>query len=231
MKMNTMNYSVIIVAGGKGTRTNLTYNKVFKNVAGRPLLEYSLKAFDNSEACTEIILVVNEEDYAKATHAFGAMCDVIIKGGKSRRESVYNGLKHVNNPYVMIHDGARPYVSKAVLLRVIKALEHHDSVSPSIRMSDTLKRVENQWVINAVDRDNLVGLQTPQAFKTDVIKKAHEMAPKDTLIATCDLSMVEETLNIAGFIVEGDIKSMKYTHACDESLLELILNDAYRTKS
>jgi len=231
MKMNTMTYSAIIVAGGKGTRANLGYNKVFKSISGHAMLEYSLRTFKSDPACKEIVLVIDEASFDKAHEQFDGFYDLIVKGGKTRRQSVYNGLLKASEPYVFIHDGARPFISKTVLERLKNALEAHESVSPAIKVPDTLKRVKENLVVDSVDRENIVALQTPQAFKTKTLRKAHEIAGKSAIQATCDLSLVTATLGIKGFIVEGDTRTMKYTHESDDSLLELIIDDANRTKS
>lgn len=229
--MSTMKYSAVVVAGGKGVRANLGYNKVFKKINGRPLLEYALSTFKEDSACKALILVVHPDDQAVAKRLFSKMCDAIVIGGKTRKESVYNGLNHVKTPYVMIHDGARPFISTDVLRRLKEGLVKHDSLSPAIKISDTLKRVEHDRVVDTLSRENLVGIQTPQAFKTEAITKAHRMAHNVHTTATCDMSLASEMLAIQGIIVEGDMRSMKYTHESDGSLMELILNDTHRTES
>ncbi|MGM0436342.1 MAG: IspD/TarI family cytidylyltransferase, partial [Bacillota bacterium] len=212
-------------------RANLGYNKVFKSLAGHTMLEYPLRTFKEDDACREIILVIDEASFDEAKQQFVGLYDTVVKGGKTRRQSVFNGLKHVKNPRVLIHDGARPFISNSVLQRLKDALENHVSISPAIKVPDTLKRVEEDRVVESLDRENLVALQTPQAFETKTIRKAHEVAKDKHIDATCDLSLVKATLDIQGFIVEGDTRTMKYTHESDDSLLELILDDANRTKS
>ncbi|MFW6298781.1 MAG: 2-C-methyl-D-erythritol 4-phosphate cytidylyltransferase [Bacillota bacterium] len=229
--MNTMNYSAVIVAAGKGERSGLDYNKVLRPIHGKRVLRHALDAFIQDPECTSITVVVSKADYRVIQAELAALVDHVVIGGKSRRESVGEGLKTVDTPYVFIHDAARPFVSKEVLSKLKETLRYYDAVSPALPVPDTLKKIENGMIVGDLERKDVVGLQTPQAFTTYVIKEAHNLAKKENIDAPCDLTLASQVGGVKGTVVDGDPRAMKYTHARDLRLLELILNDANRTQS
>ncbi|MFW6298178.1 MAG: 2-C-methyl-D-erythritol 4-phosphate cytidylyltransferase [Bacillota bacterium] len=226
-----MNYSAVVVAAGKGERSGLDYNKVLRTISGKRVLYHALDAFVQDPDCKSITVVVSRADYALVQAELHALVDHVVIGGKSRRESVGEGLKTVETPYVFIHDAARPFVSAEVLLKLKAALRYYDAVSPALPVPDTLKKIENGIIVGDLDRKNVVGLQTPQAFTTYVIKEAHAAARKENIEAPCDLTLASKVSGVKGTVVDGDPRAMKYTHARDLGLLELILYDANRTQS
>ncbi|MFW5913566.1 MAG: IspD/TarI family cytidylyltransferase [Bacillota bacterium] len=227
--MNTMNYSAVVVAAGKGERSGLTYNKVLKTIHGKRVLRHALEAFIQDPECTSITIVVSKADYPLIQAEFRDLVNHVVIGGKSRRESVTEGLKTVETPYVFIHDAARPFVSKEVLSKLKETLRYYDAVSPALPVPDTLKKIENGIILGEMDRKDVQGLQTPQAFTTYVIKEAHTLAKKENIDAPCDLTLASKVSGVRGTVVDGDPRSLKYTHARDLRLLELILNDTNRT--
>ncbi len=116
-----MKYSVIITAAGSGTRMNLGYNKVFHILPdGKSVLQHSVDLFSADENCEEIIVTLSETDFLREISSVHK-----VLGGASRAESVLNGLKQVKSPYVLIHDGARPYLEKTDLERLLTKLKEH----------------------------------------------------------------------------------------------------------
>ncbi len=225
-----MNYNVVVVAAGKGMRAGLSFNKVLRRIAGKSVLLHALKAFHDDPDCTRLIVVTSEQDLPVVKSETAGFTDAVLIGGKTRRESVREGLKHVDEPHVMIHDGARPFVSSEVLERLKETLRHHDAASAALVVPDTLKKVDNGIIMKDVDRKGVYGLQTPQAFSTHILKEAHVLGDLENLDATCDLSLVNKAVGLKGVVVEGDPRSMKYTHERDLKLLEMILDDANRSK-
>lgn len=198
-----MKYDAIVVAGGVGKRADLGFNKVFymmKN--GKTVLENACHLFFEDEDCSKIIVVSNEEidfDNEKL---------VCVNGGKERYNSVLNGLNEVTSEYVLIHDGARPFLNKIDLENVKKTLEGKDGVLLAKKATDTIKYVEDGVIKKTIDRNFIYQALTPQAFRTDVIKEAY--AKVDLTNVTDDTQAVE-MLGKEVLIVEGDKTNIKLT--------------------
>lgn len=214
-------YTAIIVAAGKGLRTGLKTNKVLIKIHHKTLIDYSVSAFKKDPLCDKIIIVYKAEDLEEFKALYNDSIEYVL-GGKTREDSVYNGLKMTQSPYVLIHDGARPYLEETLLKRITNALIDHDAVTPALPMSDTVKKVSFGKIVGHVDREHLVRIQTPQAFKTELILKAYQ---KRTHHYTCDATRVHEELNHDVFTVLGSPLNIKFTTMEDVKLLELILGD------
>ncbi|MGB8455354.1 MAG: 2-C-methyl-D-erythritol 4-phosphate cytidylyltransferase [Anaerocolumna sp.] len=173
--------TAIILAAGTGKRMQSSTAKQYLLLGGKPILYYSLKAFEESTV-EEVVLVVgkNEIDYCKNSiidfYNFKKVHH-IIEGGKERYHSVYNGLKEIRTAdYVLIHDGVRPFVSVGIIEDAIKNLESHGACVVGVPNKDTIKFVNNKGiVIETPDRDKVWSVQTPQAFTYDIIIKAYCM--------------------------------------------------------
>ena len=133
-----------------------------------------------------------------------------VLGGKERQDSVYNGLQKVKESYVMIHDGARPYISKECIMSLLECLQTHDACLPMVAVKETIKKVENGKVIKTINRNELMIAQTPQAFKLQTIIEAHQEAKKLNIFATDDASLVEQ-LGKDVYVVNGDYSNIKIT--------------------
>lgn len=203
-----MNYDVVIVASGKGERAKLGYNKVFyvmKN--NKTVLENAASVFVNDEDCKKIVIVTNDED-----KVFKNEKVEIVGGGKKRANSVYNGLKKCESEYVMIHDGARPYLLKEDVDKLKKELVSNDGVILAKKVTDTVKLVRDLKVVETLDRENIYLALTPQAFKTSLIKEAYETL--DVSDATDDANVFEK-FNHTVKVIEGDASNIKLTLESD----------------
>ena len=141
-------------------------------------------------------------------------CMKFVEGGKERQDSVYEGLKHVTSDYVMIHDGARPFVKKDLLDRLVVGMEEHKAVLAMVPCKDTIKRVKDGKVVETLIRSELMQAQTPQAFDTVLIRNAYKEAIENNIQATDDASMLE----LQGkdvYVVEGDYDNIKITTKAD----------------
>ncbi|BCJ96596.1 2-C-methyl-D-erythritol 4-phosphate cytidylyltransferase [Anaerocolumna cellulosilytica] len=148
---------------------------------GKPVLYYTLKAFENSNVDTIILVVGNNEiEYVK-TNIINRYeikkVNAIVEGGKERYHSVYQGLKAVgNSEYVLIHDGARPFITKEMIEKVIEKVEESKACVVGVPVKDTIKIVDDSnFIVNTPDRSRLWSIQTPQAFSTELITKAYSM--------------------------------------------------------
>ena len=143
-----MNYSVIVLAAGRGSRTNLDYNKVFYTFEnGQTVLNKSLSVFLSDEDCKQVVLVCAdyEKDYVTENYLYDSRIQVVT-GGQTRQDSVYNGLQIVDQDYVMIHDGARPFVEKKWILDLKHSLETEDACLLMVPSVDTTKIVVDGYV-------------------------------------------------------------------------------------
>ena len=204
-------YDAIILAAGNSTRSELNYNKVlFEINGGQKIIEVSTKNFLLDNDCQKVFLVCKEQEKKIFEKIFQNVKKMVyVTGGETRQESVKNALKFVNEEYVFIHDGARPYFTPILLNRLKDKLKTYDSIIPVWSLKDTIKLVKNGIVEKTLKRDNLKLVQTPQAFKTEVIKKAHELATRNDY--TDDSSMVEDILHGEVAVIDGEYSNIKFT--------------------
>jgi len=201
-------FSVIITAGGTSSRYG-KQNKLLENIKDRTVIEETVNKFIDFEEIDEIVIPANKEIKNEFEKIFPNPKIKIILGGSTRQKSVYEGLKTVKNPYVLIHDGARPLVTKEIIKDCINSTIKYNAVSVMTKTTDTIKEVdESGRIIRTIDRSKLYNTQTPQGFKTSLIKDAHEKLIDGNY--TDDCSMLEE-LNIPVYIVNGSYTNIKIT--------------------
>ncbi len=213
----------IIVAAGAGVRAGGSVPKQFAPIAGRPMLAYSHEAFVTHPAIAETIVVV-----ADGQQGLAALAGVtVVVGGKTRRESVANGLAAVGDAtHVLIHDAARPFLSHTVIDSLITALDTADAAIPVLPVADTLARGA-AWLGDVVSRADLNRVQTPQAFAIDTLRAAHAAWPTDEE-ATDDAQMVRR-LGVGVALVQGSAMLEKVTHPDDFAAAEARV--AYETRT
>ena len=202
-----MNYDAIIVAGGSGKRANLGFNKVlFKMKNGKSVLESACHLFIEDNDCINVIVVTNE------TIDFDSKKVIVVKGGKERYESVKNGLLEVKSPYVFIHDGARPFLDIEDLNKLKGSIICEDGAILAYKAVDTIKYVKDGYIENTIDRNYIYYAQTPQAFKSAVLKKGYNSLDLDGV--TDDASILEK-MGIKVKIVSGKKSNIKLTNSED----------------
>ena len=219
-----MSLSALIVAGGSGARFGL--KKQFIDLLGVPVLKRSVSCFDATMAIDMLVVVVPEEDISQTRQMLTDLGKelVITKGGRTRQESVMNGLRCTHESHaVLIHDGVRPLVSSSLIDRVIKGLEGVDGCIPVLEMTDTLKKAHNGMVVETIPRGGLYQVQTPQAFVTTTLLEAHEKALQDGSLQFTDDSALLEAAGKTVRIVEGDPLNVKITFKDDIIMAEAIL--------
>lgn len=199
-----MNYSALIVAAGKSERFESKINKLlYKLSNGKRVIDSTLSVFLQDEECKQVIVVTNPEvlDYLISHDVVqdGAFDykPVYCAGGKSRSNSVENGLMAVTEDVVLIHDGARCYLLEEDLQAVKKALETERAAMLVADETDTVKKVDdNGYIICSINRDELKRAQTPQAFRTKDIMQAYRLAIQDDYLATDDAGIIEKYSDI-----------------------------------
>ncbi len=206
-----MEYSAVIVAAGSGARMNLGYNKVYYKINGVPILQMAMSLFIWDEDCKQIVVVTDNRDYHEHIKENASGKIMIAKGGETRQDSVANGLEAVISDKVMIHDGARPYLDEETLMAVKRELEQEEAVCVMVPCTDTIKRVEGDYIVETIPRVELRAAQTPQAFSTDLIRSCMKKAQEDHYVGTDDCSLVEKYSDVKIKIVEGTFENKKIT--------------------
>ncbi len=203
-----MTIAAIITAAGRGTRAGGDLPKQWQLLAGRPVVAHALDAF----AGMLRVLTVHPDDRALA-NGLGSDA-IIVEGGATRADSVRAGLQALAGrgvTRVLIHDGARPLVSQAVIARVIDALGNHAGAAPALAVSDALWRGIDGMVSGTADRAGLYRAQTPQGFHYDAILAAHLAHPGDA----ADDAEVARAAGLPVAIVAGDEANIKLTYPAD----------------
>ena len=206
-----MEYSAIILCAGSGSRTGLSYNKIFHKINGRTVYEHTLNIFLNDQQCKQVIVVTKKTELTTIRSIVDDSRILYVMGGKERQDSVYEGLQVVNSPYVMIHDGARPYVKQREIKELLKCLQSHEACLLMVPVKDTIKKVQDGKVVKTLQRGALMQAQTPQAFHTELIKQVYQKAKDVNYLATDDASLVEVFSDIDVHIIIGSYQNKKIT--------------------
>ncbi|MEM4677299.1 MAG: 2-C-methyl-D-erythritol 4-phosphate cytidylyltransferase [Candidatus Korarchaeota archaeon] len=224
----------IILAGGRGERFRDEIPKQFVNLAGKPIICHAIEKFEKHPLIDEIYVVIPEEFYHYTLELVRARSykkvTKILIGGRTRQESsrvgVFAAPDDVEN--ILIHDAVRPFVSEEIINNVIKALEKFDAVDTAIPVTDTIIEAKEKIIVNIPKRDYLYRGQTPQGFKSKIIKKAHELALRDGINnAPDDCSLVLRYRLAEIYVVEGSEFNIKITYPLDLHLADKILQLNY----
>ena len=199
-----MKITAIITAGGTSTRYGNT-NKLLEKINEKEVIKYTVEAFEKSNV-DEIVICANSSIIDTLSVMFSHK---IVEGGKTRQESVHNGLKAIDSDYVLIHDGARPVITTELINEVIKQVQTKKAITVMTKTTDTIKEVdENGKIIRTIDRAKLYNTQTPQAFEYRLIKSAHDKLEGQNF--TDDASM-QEFLGENVYIINGPYENIKIT--------------------
>ncbi|MGE8081773.1 2-C-methyl-D-erythritol 4-phosphate cytidylyltransferase [Peribacillus loiseleuriae] len=223
-----MFYEVVIPAAGQGKRMKAGKNKLFIELIDTPIIVYTLQVFDRDPDCKRIILTINPEEesiFTSLIEQYGIKkVTKLVPGGKERQQSVFNGVKEIKEDgLVLVHDGARPFIDHSLIKRLTEAASSHGGAIVAVPVKDTIKKVKENMVIETVERSSLWAVQTPQAFRVSILKKAHEEAEKDDYLGTDDASLLERTGQPV-VIIEGDYDNIKITTQEDLYFAEAILH-------
>lgn len=220
--------SAIVLAGGRGKRMNYHKSKQFIEIKGKPVLVYTLEKFIYNKSIDEVILVLPEDevDYCKkeVLQKYSLKVDRIVIGGKERQDSVFNALEAMEKAnIVLIHDGARPFISEKIIEEGIKYANIYGAAAPGVTPKDTIKvKNEDNISVDTPDRNMLVAVQTPQCFKYDEIYQCHRKIKEENAIVTDDTSVVERYGHKV-YLYEGDYTNIKITTPEDLILAERLI--------
>ncbi len=204
-------YSVIILCAGSGTRTGLKYNKMFYKLENQTIYEKTLSVFINDIRCKQIIVVCKKSEIDDFKILSKDKRIQYCIGGKERQDSVYNGLQLVSSEHVLIHDGARPYIEKKVIDDICQCLCRHNACLVMVPSKDTIKEVVDGKVVNTPNREQMMQAQTPQAFLTKLILSAYQKGKEMQFVATDDASLVENFEQEEVYVVLGSYTNKKIT--------------------
>ena len=233
-----MKTTAIVLAGGRGKRMNSAVPKQFLTIQDKPVLYYSLKAFEDS-FIDSIILVASEDDkeYCRKEivekYRFHKI-EKIVSGGKERYHSVLNGIKAAEEcDYIFIHDGARPFVTLDMLQRLYECVTECNACVAGMPVKDTIKIAdEDGYIATTPKRDLVWMIQTPQVFSYELIKKAYLLLEKDEyslieqgISITDDAMVVETLLGEKVKLVEGSYRNIKITTPEDMRVAEGFLKE------
>ena len=223
--------TAIVLAAGQGKRMGTKIQKQFLEIQGKPVLYYSLRAFQESEIIDEIILVTSQgmEEYCKdnIVEPYGFTKVVkIIQGGAERYHSVWNGLQNIKHDGVVyIHDGARPFIDEAILKRAYDAVCEYKAAVVGMPVKDTIKIAdEDGFAKETPNRSFVWAVQTPQVFDVSLIKEAYgKLMENDNIPVTDDAMVVEQMLGAKVKLVEGSYENIKITTPEDLIVAESFL--------
>lgn len=211
-----MKTGVVIAAAGSGKRMGAEGNKVFLPLNGKPIIAHSLGLLAALPEVNELVVVTRDVDLQlmqEIVNEYAPDKPVrVVVGGRERQQSVYKGLLALaaDTDWVIIHDGARPYLGADVVYRALQAAKEHLAVGIGVPVTDTVKRVQAGFVSETLPRRELWAMQTPQVFSYHLILQAHAAAEKNKWAATDDCALLE-ALGKPVFIVRGDYKNIKIT--------------------
>ena len=221
----TSKHTILIVAGGRGTRMGGPQPKQFLELAGRPVLMHTLEAFDRWDASVRLIVVLPEDQIDTwkrlcEAHVFGRIHRVVA-GGETRFHSVRNGLDAVaSDGLIAVHDGVRPLVAPSVIAACFAAAADGGAAVPVVPVVESVREVDADGGSRPVDRTRLRVVQTPQVFRADVLRAAYCL-PYDPRF-TDDASVVEAS-GVAVRLVPGNRENIKLTTPMDLLLAEQLM--------
>lgn len=224
----------IVLAAGQGKRMNSKVQKQYLLIKEKPVLYYTLNAFEKSPLISEIVLVTgkDEMEYCQKEivekYGFGKVCK-ITAGGKERYHSVYEGIKAIEAAdYVLIHDGARPFVDASIIERVCGAVKEHKACVVGMPVKDTIKIADEEgFAAQTPDRRRVWQVQTPQTFAYQLIKEAYEKLLEEEPEGITDDAMVVETMTKYKVkLVEGSYRNIKITTPEDLDIAEIFCEES-----
>lgn len=222
--------TAIVLSAGQGKRMGTKVQKQYLEIEGKPVLYYSLHAFEQSPLIDEIILVVgdNQKEYCEeqiVSKYHISKVNQIVQGGAERYHSVWNGLQEVTEGYVFIHDGARPFINEEIISRAYEEVLQSNACVVGMPVKDTIKIADMEgYAESTPDRNRLWMIQTPQVFDVALIKNAYgRLMQQDEIRVTDDAMVVEQMLGSKVKLVKGSYENIKITTPEDLQIATLFV--------
>ena len=244
--MDNEKCTAIVLSAGKGKRMGTDTAKQYLDLSGRPVLYYSLKAFQDS-FIDDIVIVASPEDHSyiwdEIVNKYGlSKVSAVVEGGKERYDSVLCGLRAAGSSetgsenccdYVFIHDGARPFIDNEMLMRAYETVKKYGTAITAVPVKDTVKIVDDEGVaVDTPDRNSVWLMQTPQVFEYKEILRAYESMIKneDALInegirITDDAMVMERFGSLKVYVSNGSYRNIKITTPEDMVIAEAFIDD------
>ncbi len=210
------------------------FDKLFAPIGNKPVLAYSIAAFDRAESVTSIILVARQERHADLEKLIAGekfeKVRAIIPGGERRQDSVRAGLESIGEEerYVAVHDAARPLITPQQIERVYEVSRTNGAAASAEPVTDTLKYAATDLAVSgSVDRHQLFAMQTPQIFETPLLRKAYAVVMEKDLLVTDEVSALEQ-IGRKIFLVPNEDANFKITYPQDLPLAEFVLTQRLR---
>jgi 2-C-methyl-D-erythritol 4-phosphate cytidylyltransferase len=225
--------TAIIVAAGEGRRVGGDVPKIYLPIYRRPMVLRTLDRFFAAQTVDNVIIVIGANEFSRCETmlrrdpTLGNRSWTLQTGGATRQQSVKKGLEKIaaDTDVIVIHDGARPFVSSALIDRCVEAVQDKGAVVVGVPVRDTVKVVaDDRWVQMTPARSSLWEIQTPQAFRKELIVEAHERASREAIEATDD-AMLVEAIGKPVFVLEGGRDNMKITTPEDVWLAESLIRE------
>ena len=220
---------VVIVAAGTGSRMNMGINKQFIKLEGKEIIAYTIEKFYNNSNIEDIVVVVKEDESEffkkEILDKYNFKNVKIAYGGKERQDSVYNGLKLLEEKcdVVLLHDGARPFVSDKIIDKSIEEAKEHKAIVVGVPVKDTIKVIDNDKnIVDTPNRSVLWAVQTPQTFDYNILIDAYKDAFKNKFYGTDDAMLVER-IGYKVKMLEGSYNNIKITTQEDLNIGSQIL--------
>lgn len=213
--------AAVVLCAGKGERTGLPYNKLLHGIGQKTVVEKTVETFINTGLFAEIVCAVSEADYGEIKSLLPSSVELCI-GGDTRTDSVRRALAALSpdTDIVLIHDGARPFVSERIISDAIKSAVKYGSGIPTVAVVDSVKEVSDGRIIGSPDRSSLMSVQTPQAFSYREIADAYSRVD----CATTDDSEIYRLAGYTPRIIRGEYTNRKITTEADV----FMLSDGYK---
>jgi len=224
-----MSVAALVLAAGRGERLGAEFSKAFAPLAGRAIVVHSLAALAEADPIDRVYPVIAEADIRRWIALRRQLAGIpkledAVKGGAERQDSMAAGLSALpaDVTHVAVHDAARPLVRPEMVERVVLAALADGAAILAARVRDTIKRVENGWVVETPNREECFAAQTPQVFSVEILREALAKARQEGRTGTDDAQLVE-SLGVRVRVVTGDVDNIKVTYPADLVLAEQII--------
>ena len=206
-----MDYSVLIIAAGNAAAQGKSYKRAFASFNGnKNVLEQTVSVFLEDEKCKQIVLVASSADLSRIVGNQENRKTIFVKGAKTRMESVVIGLMAVSEDTVLIHDGVRPWIKRDAIRRLTNRMDTEKACVLAIRPKGSLRSVKDGYISEKIKTNNIVMLQTPQAFNTAFIIDCYQKAIAQGHNLLDDSEVVAKVSDVRIAVEEGDLRNTRF---------------------